>query len=197
MSNTHNHSHNHSEGNIKIAFFLNLGFTIVEIIGGLYTNSLAILSDALHDLGDSLSLGLSWYFQRLSKKGSTKKFSYGYKRFSLLGAIINSIVLVVGSIFILSKAIPELFNPEETNAQGMLYLAILGVVVNGAAVFKLRKGKSLNEKVVSLHLLEDVLGWVAVLIGSIVMIYFDLPFVDPLLSILISIFVLYNVYRNK
>lgn len=196
MSNTHNHSHNHSEGNIKIAFFLNLGFTIVEIIGGLYTNSLAILSDALHDLGDSLSLGLSWYFQRLSKKGSTKKFSYGYKRFSLLGAIINSIVLVVGSIFILSKAIPELFNPEETNAQGMLYLAILGVVVNGAAVFKLRKGKSLNEKVVSLHLLEDVLGWVAVLIGSIVMIYFDLPFVDPLLSILISIFVLYNVYRN-
>ena len=196
MSNTHNHSHNHSEGNIKIAFFLNLGFTIVEIIGGLYTNSLAILSDALHDLGDSLSLGLSWYFQRLSKKGSTKKFSYGYKRFSLLGAIINSIVLVVGSIFILSKAIPELFNPEETNAQGMLYLAILGVVVNGAAVFKLRKGKSLNEKVVSLHLLEDVLGWIAVLIGSIVMIYFDLPFVDPLLSILISIFVLYNVYRN-
>lgn len=196
MSNTFNHSHKHSEGNIKIAFFLNLGFTIIEIIGGLYTNSLAILSDALHDLGDSMSLGLSWYFQRLSKKGSNKKFSYGYKRFSLLGAIINSIVLVVGSIFILSKAIPELFNPAETNAEGMFYLAILGVIVNGAAVFKLRKGESLNEKVVSLHLLEDVLGWIAVLIGSIIMIYFDLPFVDPLLSILISIFVLYNVYRN-
>ncbi|WP_420578317.1 cation diffusion facilitator family transporter [Ekhidna sp.] len=180
---------------MKVAFFLNLSFTIIEVIGGLYTNSLAILSDALHDLGDSL-IGLSWYFQKLSKKGRTKKFSYGYKRFSLLGAIINSIVLVVGSIFILTKAIPELFNPGETNVQGMLYLAILGIVVNGAAVLKLRKGESLNEKVVSLHLLEDVLGWVAVLIGSIIMMYTDAPFIDPLLSVLISLFVLYNVYKN-
>ena len=196
MGHNHDHSHNHSEGNVKVAFFLNLSFTIIEIIGGLYTNSLAILSDALHDLGDSLSLGLSWYFQKLSKKGRTKKFSYGYKRFSLLGAIINSIVLVAGSIFILTKAIPELFNPEETNVEGMLYLSILGIVVNGAAVFKLRKGESLNEKVVSLHLLEDVLGWVAVLIGSIIMMFTDAPFIDPLLSVLISLFVLYNVYRN-
>ena len=192
----HDHSHNQKEGNVKVAFFLNVSFTIIELIGGLYTNSLAILSDALHDLGDSLSLGLSWYFQKLSKKGRTKKFSYGYKRFSLLGAIINSIVLVAGSIFILTKAIPELFNPGETNVQGMLYLAILGIVVNGAAVLKLRKGESLNEKVVSLHLLEDVLGWVAVLIGSIIMMYTDAPFIDPLLSVLISLFVLYNVYKN-
>ena len=196
MGHNHDHSHNQKEGNVKVAFFLNLSFTIIEVIGGLYTNSLAILSDALHDLGDSLSLGLSWYFQKLSKKGRTKKFSYGYKRFSLLGAIINSIVLVAGSIFILTKAIPELFNPGETNVQGMLYLAILGIVVNGAAVLKLRKGESLNEKVVSLHLLEDVLGWVAVLIGSIIMMYTDAPFIDPLLSVLISLFVLYNVYKN-
>lgn len=196
MGHHHDHSHHHAEGNVKVAFFLNLSFTIIEIIGGLYTNSLAILSDALHDLGDSLSLGLSWYFQKLSKKGRTKRFSYGYKRFSLLGAIINSIVLVVGSIFILTKAIPELSNPEETNVEGMLYLAILGIVVNGAAVLKLRKGKSLNEKVVSLHLLEDVLGWVAVLIGSIIMMLTDAPFIDPLLSVLISIFVLFNVYKS-
>ena len=196
MGHSHDHSHNHAEGNVKVAFFLNLAFTIIEIIGGIYTNSLAILSDALHDLGDSLSLGLSWYFQKLSKNGRTKTFSYGYKRFSLLGAIINSIVLVVGSIFILTKAIPELFHPEETNAGGMLYLAILGILANGAAVLKLRKGKSLNEKVVSLHLLEDVLGWVAVLIGSIIMMLTDAPFIDPLLSIIISFFVLFNVYKN-
>lgn len=196
MGHNHDHSHNQKEGNVKVAFFLNLSFTIIEVIGGLYTNSLAILSDALHDLGDSLSLGLSWYFQKLSKKGRTKTFSYGYKRFSLLGAIINSIVLVAGSIFILTKAIPELFNPGETNVEGMLYLSILGIVVNGAAVFKLRKGESLNEKVVSLHLLEDVLGWVAVLIGSVIMMYTDAPFIDPLLSVLISLFVLYNVYKN-
>lgn len=193
----HNHDlHHHAEGNIKVAFFLNLGFTIIEIIGGIYTNSLAILSDALHDLGDSLSLGLSWYFERLAKKGRSKTFSYGYRRFSLLGAIINSIVLIVGSIFILSMAIPQLFKPEDTNAEGMLLLAILGILVNGAAVFKMRKGDSLNEKVVSLHLLEDVLGWVAVLIGSIIMIYTDAPFIDPLLSVLISLYMLYNVYKN-
>lgn len=193
MSQNHKHE---AEGNVKVAFFLNLAFTIIEIVGGLYTNSLAILSDALHDLGDSLSLGLSWYFQRISKKGRTKTFTYGYKRFSLLGAIVNSIVLVVGSIFILTKAIPELFNPEQSDAKGMLYLSILGIVVNGAAALKLRKGKSLNEKVVSLHLLEDVLGWVAVLIGSIIMIFTNAPFIDPLLSVLISLFVLYNVYKN-
>jgi len=197
MSHNHDHSHHHSEGNVKVAFFLNLTFTlIIEIIGGFYTNSLAILSDAIHDLGDSLSLGLSWYFQKLSKKGRTKTFSFGYKRFSLLGAVINSVVLIVGSIIVLTKAIPGLFNPGEANAEGMMYLAILGIIVNGAAVFNLRKGKSLNEKVVSLHLLEDVLGWAAILFGSIVMKYVDAKFIDPLLSILISGYVLFNVYKN-
>lgn len=192
----HDHSHEHAEGNVKTAFFLNLAFTLIEIIGGLYTNSLAILSDAVHDLGDSLSLGLSWYFQRLSKKGRTDTFSYGYKRFSLLGALINAIVLIIGSVLILVHAIPELFDPSQTDAQGMMWLAILGILVNGAAVFKLRKGKTLNEKVVSLHLLEDVLGWVAVLIGSVLMQFFDLPFLDPLLSILISLWILWNVVKN-
>lgn len=192
----HHHDHDHSEGNIKVAFFLNAGFAIIELIGGLLTNSLAILSDALHDLGDSLSLGLSWYFQKISKKGRTDTFSYGYKRFSLLAAIINSIILVTGSIIIVSRAIPKLFSPEETNAQGMLYLAILGIAVNGVAALRLQKGKSLNEKVVSLHLLEDVLGWVAILIGSIIMMYFNAPFIDPLLSICIALFVLNNVYKN-
>ncbi len=192
----HEHHHNHESGNLKVAFFLNLGFTIIEIIGGLLTNSLAILSDALHDLGDSLSLGLSWYFQELSNKGSTKKFSYGFARFSILGAIINSIVLVVGSIFILIRAIPEVMSPEPVNAKGMLLISILGILVNGAAVLRLEKGHSMNEKVVSLHLIEDVLGWAAVLIGSVIMIFLDVPWVDPLLSILISIYILYNVYRN-
>lgn len=192
----HHHDHTHGTGNIKVAFFLNLGFTIIEIIGGIYTNSLAILSDALHDLGDSLSLGLSWYFQKLSNKGSTQNYSYGYKRFSLLGAIINAVVLAVGSTFILTQAVPQLFNPEETNAEGMFYLAILGIIVNGAAVLKLRKGESINEKVVSLHLLEDVLGWASVLVGSLIMMYFDAPFIDPLLSVLISLYVIYNVYKN-
>lgn len=190
------HHHHHAEDNLRLAFFLNLAFTIVEIVGGLYTNSLAILSDAIHDLGDSLSLGMSWYFQRLSTKGRTKTFSYGYKRFSLLGAIINAVVLLAGSIIILTHAIPQLWQPQAADAKGMLYLAILGVVVNGAAVLKLRKGKSINERVVSLHLLEDVLGWLAVLIGSVIMLYVEAPFIDPLLAILISGFVIYNALKH-
>ena len=190
------HHHHHETGNLKVAFFLNLSFTIIEIVGGILTNSLAILSDALHDLGDSLSLGLSWYFQALSNKGSTQKFSYGFARFSILGAIINSIVLVVGSIFILVQAIPELMSPEPVNAQGMLLLSILGIAVNGVAAFRLKQGNSMNERVVSLHLIEDILGWVAVLIGSVVMIFADAFWIDPLLSILISGYILFNVYRN-
>ena len=179
-----------------MAFFLNLAFTIVEIIGGLLTNSLAILSDAVHDFGDSLSLGLSWYFQNLSKKGRDKTFSYGYKRFSLLGAIINSIVLLVGSTLILYQTIPELLAPSETDAVGMMYLSILGIMVNSLAALRLRKGKSLNEKVVSLHLLEDVLGWVAVLIGSIIMVYVNAPIIDPILSLLITSYILYHAFIN-
>ncbi len=192
----HAHGHTHDTSNIKVAFFINLLFTIIEIIGGVMTNSIAILSDAVHDLGDSLSLGLAWYFQNYSKKKRSPSFSYGYSRFSLLGAIINSIVLVVGSIFIFIEAIPRLIEPQQPETQGMMILAVLGVVFNGAAVLRLKKGSSVNERVVSLHLLEDVLGWVAVLIGSIIMHFFDIPIIDPILSLGIALFILINVYKN-
>lgn len=195
----HHHYH-HGQGqstkNLRIAFFLNLFFTVVELVGGLITGSLAILSDALHDLGDSISIGLSWYFQNLSEKKRNKTFSYGYKRFSLLGAIINAVVLLVGSVIIISKAVPYVMNPNEVDEKGMLYIAIFGVIVNGAAVLRLRKGTSINERVISLHLLEDVLGWLAVLIGSLLIMYFDWYFIDPLLSVLIALFIIYNVFTN-
>ena len=142
MAHNHNHDHRHghshgSAENIGIAFFLNLSFTIIELVGGMFTNSIAIISDAVHDFGESLSLGFAWYFQRLSKKGSTKQYTYGYKRFSLLGAIINSVVLVVGSIYILSEAIPRIFYPQETDAKGMFILVIIGIVVNGITFYSL------------------------------------------------------------
>ena len=193
----HDHHYGHTDvKNIRAAFFLNLSFTIIELVGGLITNSVAILSDAVHDLGDSFSLGLSWYFQKVAKRPRTKEYTYGYKRFSLLGAVINSVVLLVGSILILTHAIPRLFNPQHPDVKGMLLLAVLGVIINGMAVLRLRKGSSINERVVSLHLLEDVLGWLAVLIGAGIMYFVDAPFIDPLLSILISLYILYNVYRN-
>lgn len=191
------HKHHYSDvKNIKVAFFLNLSFTIIEIIGGILTNSVAILSDAVHDLGDSVTLGLSWYFQKLSKKPRTKVYTYGYKRFSLLGALINSIILLVGSVVILFHAIPRLFNPQQPDTKGMLVLAIIGVIVNGLAVLRLRKGSSINEKVVSLHLMEDVLGWLAVLIGALIMNFVDAPIIDPILSLAISLYIFFNVFRN-
>lgn len=194
--NGHSHPHHSTGSNIKVAFFLNLSFTILEIIGGLWINSVAILSDALHDLGDSLSLGLAWYFEKLAGRGRNEKFTFGYKRFSLLGAVINAVILLVGSFFILSEAIPRIWNPQDVNAPGMMAFAVLGIVVNGAAVLRLKPGQSMNERVVRLHLLEDVLGWVAVLVGGVILYFFDVPWIDPLLSVGITIYVLYNVIRN-
>ncbi len=190
----HGHEHNHSSiKNLKIAFILNLSFVVVEIVGGILTNSVAILSDAVHDLGDSISLGLAWYLEKFSTKKSNDKFTYGYKRLSILGALINALVLLVGSGFIIYRAIPRLINPQSVQAEGMIILAVIGIVVNGIAVLRVRKGKKLSEQVVSLHLLEDLFGWVAVLIVSIVLIFVDIPILDPILSLLISIYVLKNV----
>ena len=197
MSAHHDHSHHHgSEGNLKVAFFLNFGFTIFEIFGGIYTNSIAILSDALHDAGDTASLGLAWYFERLSKKENSPTHTFGYKRYRLLGGLITALVLIVGLSFVLWHAIARLLSPEPVNAPGMMALALVGIAVNGAAVLRVRKGSSMTEKIVSWHLIEDTLGWVAVLIGAGVMAIWDLPIIDPILSIGISVFILWNVVRN-
>lgn len=188
--------HHHAVKNLKVAFALNFTFTLIEVIGGILTNSIAILSDALHDLGDTLAIGLSWYFQKLSGKTRTQKYSYGYKRLSLISALISAIILLVGSVFIIYKAIPRMFNPEIVHVKGMFAIAILGVIVNGLAVLRLKKGHSSNERVVRLHLLEDVLGWIAVLFGSVLMYFFDWPVIDPILSIAIAVFILWNAFKN-
>lgn len=190
------HSHSHSSEKIGWAFFLNFGFTIIEFIGGWLTNSTAIMADAVHDLGDTLSIGSAWFLNKLGTKSATKEFTYGYRRLSLLGALINGIVLIVGSAWIFYEAVPRLSNPEMPETEGMIALAILGVLVNGFAAYKLHGGKSLNEKVLNWHLLEDVLGWVAVLIVAIVMQFKDWPILDPILSIGFTLFILFNVIRN-
>ena len=192
----HHHIHSSGSKNIKIAFFLNLAFTIFEIIGGFYVNSVAIISDAVHDLGDTLSLGSAWYLQEKSKKSATKSFSFGYKRLSLLSALINCLILVLGSIFVIYTAIGRLFQPEHSNASGMLMFAIFGVFVNGYAAWKMSSGKSQNEKVILWHLMEDALGWFAVLIVSIILQFKDIHYLDPALSLLISIYILYNVVKS-
>ena len=196
MSHRHG-KYNVETKNIKVAFLLNVGFVIIEIIGGILTNSVAILSDAAHDLGDSVSLGISWYLQKIAKKKEDDKFTYGYRRYSVLGAIINLVILLVGCIFILQESIPRLFTPEDVNTKGMFFLSIAGIGINFLAMLSLRRGASINERVVSLHFLEDVLGWVAVMIGSIVMMVWDIPIIDPILSICIAVYILYNIIKNS
>ena len=199
----HRHNHSHSQENstdaskrIGWAFFLNVVFTVIEFIGGWLTNSTAIMADAVHDLGDSLSIGTAWGLNKLSDKDSNQTFSYGYKRFSLLGALINGIVLTVGSIWILLEAIPRLAEPEMPQVEGMVVLSVFRMAVNGFAAYKLSEGDSLNERVLNLHLLEDVLGWVAVFIVSIVLMFKPWPILDPILSIGFTLFILFNVFRN-
>jgi cobalt-zinc-cadmium efflux system protein len=193
----HHHDHDHEpENNIKLAFWLNTVFAVIEVAGGIATNSVAVLSDALHDAGDSVALGVAWYFHKISKRKRDKNFSFGYKRFSVLGALINSLILLSGSCVILAESIPRLLSPQPVNANGMLYLALLGISVNGFAAFRVGKGKSINEKVVSLHLLEDLLGWIAVLVVSVILHFYNIPVLDPLLSIGITLFILYRLYGS-
>ncbi|MBL75277.1 cation diffusion facilitator family transporter [uncultured Idiomarina sp.] len=196
----HHHNHDHSKdmpsNRLGWAFVLNFVFTIIEFIGGFLTNSTAILADAVHDLGDSLSLGLAWVLNKLGKKQANQHFTYGYKRLNLAGAFINAVVLIAGSAWVLVEAIPRLWNPQMPIADGMIALAVVGITVNGFAAYKLSEGKTLNERVINWHLLEDVLGWVTVLIVGIVLLFVDWPILDPLLSIGFTLFILVNVLRN-
>ncbi|MCT6700668.1 cation diffusion facilitator family transporter [Rheinheimera sp. 4Y26] len=192
----HHHYHSSESNNIATAFWLNFSFTLIEFIGGFLTNSVAIMADAMHDLGDCLAIGFAWVASRVAKREANLRYSYGYRRWSLLSALVNSVILVLGSLWILSEAIPRLWQPEQPMAEGMIVLAVLGVLVNGAAVYKLRFGKTQNEQVLSWHLLEDVLGWVAVLVGSIVLYLTSWAWIDPVLSIGFTCFILLNVWRN-
>ena len=185
-----------SERNILIAFLLNLSFSIYEFVGGAFTNSTAIMSDAIHDLGDAISIGVSYFLERKSKKQANDNYTYGYARYSLMGGMITTLILLLGSSFVIFNAILRLINPAPVNYNGMIWLAVIGAIVNFVAAYFTREGDSLNQKSVNLHMLEDVLGWVVVLIGAVVMKFTDISLIDPLLSIGVAIFILKNAWRN-
>ncbi len=194
-----NHDHEHmrsSTKKLRIAFFLNFIFTIVEVVGGIWTHSLAILSDAIHDLGDTLGLALAWYLERFSKKDPDRRFTFGYRRFSVLGAIINSTILVVGTVLIIREAIPRIIHPKLAHADGMIWFAIAGIIFNSIGAFVVRDKDSLNVRVIYLHLLEDVLGWIVVLIGAVIMKYTEWIWLDPVMSIMISVYIAYRAFGN-
>lgn len=185
-----------SDKNILIAFILNLGFSVFEFIGGTITNSVAIISDSIHDMGDSLSIGVAYFLEKLSKRKPDDKYTYGYIRYSVMGSLISTLILVVGSVFVIYNAIKRIYNPVEINYNGMIIFAIFGVVINFIAAYVTKDGHSLNQSAVSLHMFEDVLGWVVVLVGAIVMRFSDITIIDSILSILVALFIMKHAFGH-
>ena len=185
-----------SEKNIFIAFILNLAFSVFEFIGGIFTGSVAIVSDAIHDFGDAAGIGISYFLEKKSKKQPDEKHTYGYARYSVIGSLITTFILLFGSVTVIYNAINRLINPSEINYNGMIIFAVVGVCVNFCAAYFTRDGDSLNQKAVNLHMLEDVLGWAVVLIGAIIMRFTDWSFIDPVMSVGVSLFIFINAVRN-
>lgn len=184
------------EKNILVAFLLNLSFSIFEFIGGSITNSYAIISDSIHDICDAMSIGISYILERKSHHKPDNKYTFGYLRYSVLGGLITTSILLVGSILIIINSIKRIFNPVVMNYQKMILIAIFGVIVNFIAAYKTKEGDSLNQKSVNLHMLEDVLGWIVILIGSVIMKFTNLSILDPIMSIIVSCYVLYHSLKN-
>ncbi len=185
-----------SQKRILIAFVLNLFFAIFEFVGGALTGSVAIITDSVHDLGDSMSIGISYFLEKKSQKEPNDKYTFGYLRYSVLGSLIMTVILIVGSVLVIIKACDRFFNPVEINYNGMLIFAVFGVAVNLVAAIATRSGDSLNQKAVSLHMFEDVLGWAIVLIGAILMKFTNITYIDSIMSIGVSIFLLVNAFKN-
>ena len=185
-----------TQKNILIAFILNLSFAVFEFAGGILTGSIAIMSDAIHDIGDAASIGASCFLENKSSRQPDEKYTYGYARFSVLGSLINTLILLTGSGVVIYNAIARLFFPTDVDHSGMIIFAVIGIAVNLTAAVITHKGESLNQKAVNLHMLEDVLGWVVVLIGAVIMKFTDITLIDPLMSIGVSVFILIHAVKN-
>lgn len=185
-----------TDKNILIAFILNLAFSVFEFFGGIYTGSVAIISDALHDMGDAASIGFSLFLEKKSNNQPDKTYTYGYRRYSVLGGLITTLILAAGSVIVIYGAVKRIIYPEKIRYDGMIVFAVIGVFVNFFAAFFTRNGSSLNQKAVNLHMLEDVLGWAVVLLGAVIMKFTDLAVIDPVMSLGVAVFILINAVRN-
>lgn len=185
-----------SEKGILTAFILNLFFSVFEVVGGIVTGSVAIISDAVHDLGDAAAIGISFFLERKSRRQPDETHTYGYLRYSLLGSLIVTSILLSGSVAVTINAVIRIFNPTQIDYGKMLAFALAGVVINLVGAVLTHSGLSLNSRAVSLHLLEDVLGWVIVLVGAVVMKFTDFSVLDPIMSICVAVYVFFNAFKN-
>ena len=185
-----------SDKKILVAFILNFMFSIFEFVGGAITGSVAILSDSVHDMGDAAAIGASYLLEKRSLRQPDKTHTYGYARYSVVGSLISTVILICGSVVVIYNAILRIINPVEINKNGMLVFAVVGLVVNFGAAWFTREGKTLNQRAVNLHMLEDVLGWAVVLIGAVVIKFTDFYIIDPIMSICVAAFILINALMH-
>lgn len=185
-----------SERKILIAFILNLLFSVFEFFGGIFSGSVAIISDAIHDIGDALSIGISYFLEKKSKKQPDEKYTYGYARYSVSGGFITILILLIGSVVVIYNAVSRIITPAQINYNQMIIFAVIGVCINLCAAFFTINGDSLNQKAVNLHMMEDVLGWIVVLIGAVVMRFTNFSLIDPIMSIGVSLFIFINAIKN-
>ena len=191
------HHHKKAGENLAFVFFMNLAFNIIVIVGGIATNSMAILADCIHDMSDTISIAFAWYLERVSQKESSDNYSYGYQRFSILGAVIISVFVIIMAFVILSEAIPRLFAPQGVDAGGMLIVAVIGLIFKSLSVHRLHDGETFNEKAIFFHQLGDIFEWLAILILSIILMFWDgAPYLDPFVSIGIALWLIFNLGRN-
>ena len=175
---------------VWLAFFLNLTYAIVEFIAGGVFGSSAVLADSVHDLGDAIAIGISAFLESISNREEDSHYTLGYKRFSLLGAMVTAVILMTGSVLVILENIAKIFHPQPVNDEGILWLGIIAITINVLASLVIRKGQTKNESILSLHFLEDTLGWVTVILMAIVLRFTDWYILDPLLSLVISFFIL-------
>lgn len=178
-----------TEKTMLTAFLLNTGFSLLEFVGGVFTGSAAILSDAVHDLIDALGIALAYWFEKKSKRAADDRYTFGYARYTVLGGLVTALLLLIGSAAVIVHAVGKLREPSTIRYDGMLIFAVLGIVVNGVAALLTHRGESFNQKAVFWHLFEDVLGWVAVLVAAVVIRLTDWVWIDPLLSIALAVFI--------
>lgn len=203
MGNNHNHHHHEVQGkNLLFSIVLNLVITVAQVIGGILSGSLALLSDALHNFSDVLSLVFSYVAHKLSRKKASVNQTFGYKRAELIAAFVNAMTLIIVALFLVYGAIERFFNPEEIKSGLVIWLSILGIVANGLSAILLKNDadKNLNMKSAYLHLFTDMLASVAVLIGGLLMKYFQWFWVDSVLTLLIAVYLLivgFDLLKNS